>query len=243
MRHQKQRLRVWPAGLLAAVLGLPAQAQAQEWQGAVAAANDKVQRGASLSRGRPVWMLDLSRTLNNAGLSASVGLAGPVLQGLGGEAESNLALSQAWQLDADWTLLLSGAHYGYLGAARARAYSYQEAALSLGWRGQVTAGFSASPNAPVFVQGAGLRKGAAYAVELALHQRLVDTLALDLGVGWRGLATRLGHGYRYGSAGLSWRQGPLHVFMTRTDTRAPNAQLPASAPERRRWVASVAWQF
>ena len=241
MRHQKLSTLVWAAAL--AVAGLAAPVQAQSWQAAVAVASDKVQRGASQSQGRPVWLLDLSRTFDDTGLAAAAGLAGPVLQGQGGKAELNLSLGKPWQLDADWSVLASATHYAYLGAAAARAYRYQEAAVALAWRGQVSAGFSASPHTTVFVPGAGLRSGPAQAADLGLHQRLAGALALDLGVGWRGLAPRLGRSFRYGSAGLSWRQGPLHLFLTTTESRAPASQLPASAPERRRCVGSVAWQF
>lgn len=245
MRHQKPTVRPLASAVATAVvtLGPCWPAQAQSWQAAVAVASDKVLRGASQSQGRPVWLLDASRAFDAAGVTASAGLAGPVLQAQGGQAEASLAVSKPWQLDADWSLLASAAQYAYLGGARARAYRYQEAALQLGWRGQVTAGFSASPHTQVFVPGSGLLAGPACTVDIGLHQRLAGTLALDLGLGWRGLAPRLGSSFLYSSAGLSWRQGPLHLFLTTTDSRAPAAQLPAAAPARRRWVGSLAWQF
>jgi hypothetical protein len=217
-------------------------AQGAGWQGAVGLTSDKVQRGFSENNGRAVALLDLGHAWDT-GWAVAGGLAGPVYEAQGGQAEFSLSLSKGWQLDNDWLVQGGVGRYEVTGAPRARAYRNKEIYLSLGWRGRVSLAASASPDTARFVAGGGLRSGRVWSLELGLHERLIGRLALDAGLGYLNLDGLHSPGYAYGSLGLSHGWGPLQAFVSFINSRA-RAQGAAGATQAGpRWVTTLSYGF
>jgi uncharacterized protein (TIGR02001 family) len=230
------------AVIYALLLGFAAAAQAAGWQGAVGLTSDKVQRGFSENNGRAVALLDLGHAWDT-GWAVAGGVAGPVYETQGGQAEFSLSLSKAWQLDNDWLVQGGVGRYEVTGAPRARAYRNKELYASLGWRGQVSLALTASPDTARFVPGDGLRSGRVWALELGLHQRLVDRLALDGGAGYLNLDGLQSPGYAYGSLGLSYGWGPVQAFVSFINSRARARGAAGATQAGPRWVTTLSYGF
>jgi uncharacterized protein (TIGR02001 family) len=225
-------------------LGLVAApaAQAGGWQGAVGLTSDKVQRGISENDGQAVLLLDLGHAWDT-GWAVAAGLAGPSYAAQGGQAEINISLSKAWQLDNDWLAQMGASRYEVSGQPRARAYRYKELHGSLAWRGQLTLAASVSPDTSRFTLLSGLRTGRVWSLDAGLHQRLLGRLAVDLGAGYQNLDGLASPGYAYGSLGLGFGWGPMQGFVTLINSRA-RAQAAAGASQAgRRWVGTLSYVF
>jgi hypothetical protein len=217
-------------------------ASAAGWEGSLALASNKVQRGFSESDDRRVWLFDIGHAWDS-GWSLAAGAGGPVYPNRGGDGELSLTLSKAWQLDDDWLAQVAGSRYEVLGEPRARAYRYKELQFSLAWRGHATLGFSASPDTSRFAVGSGLRTGRVWSVDLGLRQRLWERLAVDVGAGFvdqRGLQSP---GYAYGSVGLSWGLGPVQFFVNFIDSQMRAKAAAGASSAGPKWVGTAVWSF
>jgi len=227
--------------LLLPLVALALPVGAEGWSGALVLASDKVYRGISQSQGRAALLIDLNHAWPG-GWQVGAGLATPSYPTLGGQGELSLSLGRQVELGSDWSAHLGLAHYGQLGAARARALSYQEVAVSLAWRGRVRASLAWSPDSTGY-RGHEPAQGHALTAELSLQQRLVGHWSVDAGLGHYQRHGPAAVGYGYASLGLRWSDGLWQASLNGINSQAAQQQAARESLAGQRWVAALMWGF
>lgn len=229
-REARQRLMMCAALALGAG---PSYAHAQTFESGLSIVSDSVWRGYSKSQGRATAALDLAWRLDS-GWFAAAGVLDRRAGASAGRYEITTALGRVWIAEPDWALSASAARYTRLGGESRGNGDYTDLSLSLDWRGQWLATFTASPDTR-----RGTRSGWTSNVELGWHQRLSHGLAADVGAGWQDNHGIGGRSYGYGNVGLSWSLGPARLAASRvTSAAVRSGALPASA-QASRWVVSL----
>ena len=232
--------------ILAALLAA-GTAGAQGWAGALGVANDNLERGYSLTAGRPAWLADLHYGFGTdwvVGLGASSDR--PPGQSAG--VRLNLYLDRRWRLGEDWAAKVGVARYDSPGNRYRAIVRYDELNAAIGWRGRWVASIAVSPD----VAGSWdrvYRHGPAAWLGIDYHQPLAGRLSLDLGVGRAWLHETGFDDYNYGSAGFGLGIGDvaLHASWQWNDRSQPpygaasSTWFPMREPSR--WLVSALWVF
>ena len=246
--HERARTARGPV-VLPVLLGLlgVGDGQAQGWGGAVGMASDYLERGYSLTAGRPAWLADLHYGFGTdwvIGLGASADR--PPRQSAG--TRFNFYIDRRWRLGEDWAAKLGVARYDSPGNDYRALVRYDELNAAIGWRGRWRASIAVSPD----VAGSWnrvYRHGPAAWLELDYHQPLAGRFALDIGAGHAWLDEAGLADYNYGSAGLGYGIGDVHLYAARQwNDRAHlpyGAMSAAWSPmlEPSEWVVSALWVF
>lgn len=245
-----ERARTKPAaGATLALIGLLAagHGQAQGWGGAIGIASDYLERGYSVTAGRPAWLADLHYGIGTdwvIGLGASADR--PPRQSAG--TRLNLYVDRRWRLGDDWAAKIGVARYDSPGNRYRAIVRYDEINAAIGWRGRWRASIAVSPDVAGSWNRVYKHAPAAW-LELDYHQPLAGRLALDIGAGHAWLDETGLASYTYGSAGLGYGIGDVHLYAAwqwndRSDLpygAMSQAWSPMQEPSQ--WVVSALWVF
>jgi uncharacterized protein (TIGR02001 family) len=246
--HQRARTHAFAApglALLCVVAG--GQGQAQVWGGALGVASDHLERGYSLTAGRPAWLADLHYGFGTdwvVGLGAGADRSPRQSAGT----RLNLYIDRRWRLGEDWAAKVGIARYDSPGNNYRALVRYDELNAAIGWRGRWRASLALSPD----VAGSWnrvYRHGPAAWLELDYHQPLAGRLALDVGAGHAWLSEAGLADYTYGNAGFGYGIGDVHLYLAwQWNDRAElpygvtsEAWSPMQEPSE--WVVSALWVF
>jgi uncharacterized protein (TIGR02001 family) len=217
-------------------------AAAQSWGGALGMASDNVYRGVSLSAGLPAWLADLHYIGERWTLGVAAGAERTDYDSPA--AQLTFYMDRRWQLDADWSARLGLTHYESPWNFWHNELNYSELTASLAWRGRWRLALALSPDTPGTFDFAGTPTGFAAVAELSYRQPLGERLSLHAGLGYADLTRAADLAYAYGSAGLSYRLGDVHVYSSlQYATAGARRYNTASYEEHPYWVNSVVWNF
>ena len=168
--------------------------------------------------------------------------------GQSASARFNLYIDRRWRLGQNWVAKIGVARYDSPGNAYRALVRYDEINAAVGWKGRWRASLAVSPDVAGHWDRV-YRHGPAAWLELDYHQPLVGRLAFDLGAGHAWLQETGFDDYRYGSAGLAYGIGDLHLYAAWqwNDREAlpygamSQAWYPAQDPSE--WVVSALWVF
>lgn len=220
-----------PCAAAAAGLDLPSDTSV-----ALGVASDKVVRGLSHTAGQTSYLLDAGWRSAGGWL---LSLSSASLHD-GGATEAIVGLGWQRQIDARWQFQAGMARYLYRSAPDG-VYPYTEAYLAADWDGRLGLLVASSPDTRFTRRDGSAPDSRSMHGEITWHQRLYRALALDLGIGHIDFDNL--PGYRYGSASLSWSEGPVQIFLTRVDSNAAERGI---VPERLaggRWILSLTRRF
>lgn len=201
------------AALLAACLLAPAHSRAGPWNGEVSLASQLLDRGLAITPATPVLQGAVAWTTPSGwslGLSGGIELGSPDHL-----AAAAVRVAHAWSLSENWRMQAGVVYYRYAGRIDADVY---EPGVYWLYRDVLTFGV-----AGVHLAGAGGRK-LHPAADLNFHWPLGGAFSFAGGIGIARYAApdrylrneRYGTGYyRYGQAGLFWRQGAWQVELDR----------------------------
>lgn len=221
--------------------------RAQGWGGALGLSSDYLERGYSLTAGRPAWLADLHYEFGTA-WAIGLGASADRPPGQSASARFNLYIDRRWRLGQNWVAKIGVARYDSPGNAYRALVRYDEINAAVGWKGRWRASLAVSPDVAGHWDRV-YRHGPAAWLELDYHQPLVGRLAFDLGAGHAWLQETGFDDYRYGSAGLAYGIGGLHLYAAWqwNDREAlpygamSQAWYPAQDPSE--WVVSALWVF
>ena len=225
---------------LAGVFSAPAASDS--WGGGAGVATDKVLRGLSQSGGRATLLLDLFYR-SDGGWSLSLGAASLPSAVHQTAAEWTASLARHWQLDDDWASQLSATHYGYPGRGDARYRSYDEASVSIAWRGLWSLSATLAPQTRGQAPGGRAVRGTSVLVETAAHLPLVGRWSLDAGLGWYDNHRIGGTPYSFASLGASWGLGPVQLSLARVTSRADERGRVSAQVAGDRWLGTAWWTW
>lgn len=256
--------------LVAACLPL-GHARAQGWGGSVGLASDNVERGYSLTDGRPAWLTDLHYAFDSGWLAGvAAGAERPQAQRPG--ARVVLYLDRRWRLDDDWSAKAGVAHYDSPWNSLRSRLRYDEANAAIGFRGRWRASIAVSPNAAGYGEYDGyygpVRTGLAAWAEVTYRQPLFEPLSAEFGLGRAHSDLARTRDYTYANAGLSWVSGDVYVYLAHLWMRSAGSYAAPQWPSwpyaqgaerydaawrpityatpsasKRRWVVSVVWSW
>jgi uncharacterized protein (TIGR02001 family) len=216
------------------------------WGGSLAVTSDYRVRGISQSGGEaavqggmharfsPGWVVGIwaSTMDRSSGSSAS--------------SEVDAYAGFGWSIAPEWTAKVSLTHYWYPNDPASANYDYDELSASLGYRGQLIATVSWSPNSTYF----GYRddqwlatEAASSSYELTGLHPLTASISLTAGIGYNDLRRAFGAGYWYVNAGVSYAMGPVQLDLARIDTDAAAQELFGSTLTDAGWSAAISWRF
>jgi hypothetical protein len=228
------------AAILAAGLGVPADARAGQLDGQLSLASQLVDRGLAITPATPALQGAVAWTTTSGW---SLGLSGGVeLRSPGHLAAGVARVARAWTRSANWRMQTGVVYYHYAGRLRANVY---EPGVYWLYRDVLTFGVSG-----VYIADADEHK-LHPAADLNFHWPLVGGFSLSGGVGIARYAVPYGRPpnehyrtgyYRYGQAGLLWSHGAWQVELDRVavdpDARRYLRGLVASP-----WLATVSLSF
>jgi hypothetical protein len=210
----------------------------------------------SLSSGRPAWLADLHYGFGTgwvAGIGASQ--ERPAIQSSG--AQFTLYLDRRWQIDENWSAKLGVVHYESPWNVWRDELDFNELTAAIGWRGRWRLGLVLSPDTPGVFTANGAGTDVAAAVELSYHQPIRGRLAADFGIGhtrirnaievaYQGNSRRpeiADLSYSYGSAGLRYGLGDVHIYSALLWASRAALQYRIGSEDRTRWVTTLVWSF
>jgi hypothetical protein len=233
------------SGLLLAGLGSGA-VTAAPLQGSVGLASELVQRGLSLSDGRPALWLELAQPLDDRGVGLSAGVVAPAYPSLGGTARLRLGLGYLHQLRDDLAVDLQLTRYQTLGGQRARRYAYTEIAAQLAWGlgpHQLTLGAALSDGEGLLIPPQPFRRGGSHRLEAGWNLGLGRGLTFELALGRQQLRLEPARSYTYGSGGLAWQQRQTRWSLVWLDSSAEQRLAQPVSRAAGRWVGAVTRGF
>ncbi len=236
----------------AACLATPIHAQTATLNGVVGLTSQLVDRGIAITPATPTLQGAVSWT---SAAGWSLGLSGGTeVRSPDGVVEMLAQAARNWPLSDDWQTQAALLYYRYEGRAHATTYDHWEAGVHWIYRDTLTLGVSL-----VRVIGANDHRLRA-ATDLDFHWPLTRHVSLSLGAGMaQSLVVRpgpdlggdpesdaqeypsyYGHrsAYRYGDAGLIWRDGPWLVKLDRIMTDLGKRRQPGS-PGTAPWLVMV----
>ncbi|MDE2219600.1 MAG: TorF family putative porin [Gammaproteobacteria bacterium] len=226
--------------LLALGAGTAAHAAAG---GSLGVTSDYVLRGVSQSGGEPVLQADLHWSFP-AGWSS--GLWGSQLRRRPGAARGELGGYLQWQgtLSRDFDASAAYTHYVYRDDPRPVSYDYDEFAVSVAWRDQLSLAIAWTPRLNLYSATDGLASNRpVYTFEGSWHRTLRPRLELGVGLGFYDPQGVDYASYAYGNASLGWHHGhwqaSLNAIWVQDAMHRQYSQGPAGGP----LTATLAWSF
>lgn len=230
------------ARLAALATLLCGSAAAAGWGGLLGVGTDIVQRGSSLTDGRPGWLADLHYVADDdwvAGVAANA--ERPPMQSAG--AQLTAYLDRRWRLDRDWSAKLGVVHYESPWNRWSRQLRYNEVNAALGWRGRWRLALTLSADSPGLSANWDVRRDFVAYVESSYSQPLGGPWSAHVGVGHADLRRVSDRSGGYASLGLGYALGDAHVYSMLFWTDR-GAQAYATPPDQgMRWVTSLVWSF
>ena len=221
---------------------------AQEWGGVIGLASDNVERGYSLTDGKPAWLADLHLGIGTAWV-AGVSLSAARPPDESATTRAVLYADRRWRIDEDWSAKIGLAHYDSVPARDGIYESYAELNAMLSYRGKWRCNLAVSPDVSSYAYWRIPRSLAIWG-EASLHQPLAGRLALDAGAGYAYFRDAAAQDYAYGSLGLSYGAGDMYFYLSRIwrqemtwTLEMDNERYAFSLPARARWVGSMVWSF
>ena len=189
--------------------------------GDIGIASDEVLRGLTQSDHQASPEVDLHFALSGWSAGAT---AIEVRRGAYDSVRAGLIayLGYQYRFSDEWSAGLVARHYDYPGYRYRNDYDYEEGALSVSWRGLISASVTASPDTFFADRLGHSGSGAAYAYELAGRLPLAHGFSANAGVGFYDLDRQIGTGYAYGSAGIGkqWHAASFDLRYVGTDGTA-----------------------
>ena len=238
----------WRRALLALGMVAITPAMAQEWGGAIGVASDNVERGYSLTDGKPAWLADLHVGIGTAWV-AGVGLSAARPPGESSVTRAVLYADRRWRINEDWSAKVGVAHYDSFPSRDGVYESYNELNSMIGYRGKWRFSVAVSPDVSSYAYWR-IRRGLAVWSEASLHQPLVGRLSLDAGAGYAYFRETAAQSYAYGSLGLSFGTGDAYFYLSRIWRQKmtwtldlDGEQYDFSLQAKSSWVGSIVWSF
>jgi uncharacterized protein (TIGR02001 family) len=205
----------WSCPALAALLlGCAAAAQAADFGGFIALTSDYIYRGATQTSHDPALQADAHYYSARGWLA---GLWGTSVRPDPGEAtnvELDPYLGYTRALGDEWSTRLAAVYHAYLGNNPGPRYGYSELAGTLAYRLQVFLTVAVSPDTEVQTGYDSSVRRAAASGDLSWHGSLGHALSTNIGVGYYRLHRPFSSGYGYGSAGLGYEWGRMHLDLS-----------------------------
>jgi uncharacterized protein (TIGR02001 family) len=235
------------AGILAIAAGLPLLPAVARGEGSlgglVAGTTDYVFRGISQTRGGPAAQAGVNFQTDGGWFIGAWASTVDPNPGPGPTAEFNLFGGHGWQLGSAWNARLTYVHYAYSGDAYHVDYDYDELIGAIGYRDQLVASVSWSPNTSRYAGYEVARDRSAYSVDVVGRWSLYGPVAAVASVGYYDLHDLFGTGYTYGSLGVacSFEHLELDAAFYSTSGQAKDLFGPDVAGSR--WSVTAAWRF
>ena len=212
------------------------------WGGSLGFGSDVIQRGSSLTDGRPGWQADLRYAGANSWV---VGIAATAERPPGQHAGAQLTAyaDRRWRLAGNWSAKLGVVHYESPWNRWRPYLRYNELNAAIGWRGRWRLSLAVSPDSAGLTADWHLRRGVVSHVETSWRQPLGESWSAHAGAGYADLQRVAERAGAYASAGLVYAVGDVQIHSTLFWTDR-GAQAYATRPDLSlRWVNSLAWRF
>lgn len=185
----------------------PAGAASPDWGGSLVLSSDHLMRGTSRSSNDAALAAE-AHAQSGGWVAAMWASTSHVRPSDPTTVDVALTLGYGVPLGDDWSLRGSVVHYESPWQNRSAFYRYNELTIDLRFRESLLLSASYSPDTSRFGSAYGpVWKRNALAYEASWQQPLGGSLRGNVGVGYYDLSDLFGHGYWYGSAGLSWSRG------------------------------------
>lgn len=206
-----------------AISALQYAAGAERWQLAAIVASDNVQRGLSLSDGRPALLAGASYQFDSgvyAGVwGSTVSNGRTVFRKAAGRYEVNYMAGYARALGDDWDLDVVLLRYEYPDSDAFVDYGYSELSVSVGNLDRLRLGFAASRDATIYTRDGLQQKIPTYALEVVGLHPLNTRLAWLAGAGYMALRDGVDSGYAYVNTGIAAKLGRTEFELQYVTTR------------------------
>lgn len=249
-RKTKRRLaRVGCAlfGVVAPIVGAMAQ---DRFGGSVAVTSDYVYRGVSLSRGRAAYQAGAHWQLP---AQWRIGVWGSTIEATdrGTPIETAAFAGRAWALTGNWSMRASYTHYQYFGVRTSPSPDYDELAVALSYRSQLSMNLTWAPNAvrygsvPQYVYSyrAPDNRASALAIEASWLQHLWKDWSGTAGAGYYDVSRLYRRGYAYWHVGVTGAVGPIELDLLHIDSNAGAERIYGPQVTGARWSALARWRF
>jgi len=225
------------------LLGRAAAAQAADSGGFIALTSDYVYRGASQTSHDPALQADVHYYSARGWLA---GLWGTSVRPDPGEATSvelDPYLGYTQTLGDEWATRLAALYHAYLGNNPGSRYNYSELADTLAYQSRVFFTVAVSPDTEVETSDGSSVRRAAVSGDLSWHGSLGHALSVNIGVGYYRLHRPNSSGYGYGSAGLGYEWGRMHLDLSLIGVSGAARDFFYHGEASNRLVGTVLWQF
>jgi uncharacterized protein (TIGR02001 family) len=253
-----RRRSVWQAlgvtilcGTGAMLRPLSALAQADGLGGSVALTSNYIYRAATETANEPALQLDLHYYAANgwiAGLWSS-NVRQSVLGPMGAEFDPYLGFGRVFS--DQWSARLSAVEHAYAGTNPSSKSDFTELSGTVAYRSAAFLTLSVSPNtlaqSVVYDYNYGYSYGSsrrtALTADFSLHRSLGHALSANVGVGYYRLAQLYSNGYGYGSAGLGYEAGALHLDLSFIGVSGAAHDFYANGEACNRLIGTALWHF
>ncbi|HJU39677.1 MAG TPA: hypothetical protein VJ724_08905, partial [Tahibacter sp.] len=152
-------------------------------------------------------------------------------------------VDRRWQIDDDWSAKVGAVHYDSPSNFWRKELDYNEVNVAIGWRGRWRFALALSPDTPGEFAYPRTRIGYAASAEIGYAQPIAGRLSFNAGLGYYDLRKVADVGYRYGSVGLAYGIGDVHIYTSLLWTDTAAQRYATDADERTRCVTTVVWTF
>lgn len=226
---------------------LAALAQADGVGGFVALTSDYIYRAASESAHEPALQLDLHYYASSgwiAGLWMS-NVRQVAAAPIGVEFDPYLGYGHAFS--DQWSARLSAVEHAYAGTNPSSQYNFTEVSGTVAYRAVAFLTLSASPNTlvqnDVYGYGTSSTRRTALTADFSLHRPIWHALSANAGLGYYHLENQYSNGYGYGSAGLGYEAGALHLDLTFVGVSGAVHDFYPNGQACNRLIGTALWHF
>jgi uncharacterized protein (TIGR02001 family) len=230
---------------------LPAFAQAEGLGGSMALTSNYIYRAATETANEPALQLDLHYYAVSgwiAGIWTS-NVRQSVLGPIGAEFDPYLGYGQIFS--EQWSARLSAVEHAYVGTNPDSRSDFTEISGTLAYRSAAFLTLSVSPNTLarsvlydyIYGYSYGSSRRTALTGDFSLHRSLGHALSANIGVGYYRLAQLYSNGYGYGSAGLGYDAGPVHLDLSFIGVSGTAHDFYANGEACNRLIGTVLWHF
>jgi uncharacterized protein (TIGR02001 family) len=226
---------------------LCAFAQADGVGGFVALTSNYIYRAATETSDEPALQLDLHYYAVSgwiAGLWAS-NVRQIAAAPTGVEFDPYLGYGHAFS--DQWSARLSAVEHAYAGTNPGSQSDFTEMSGTVAYRSAAFLTLSVSPNMlvqnDVYGYDYGSTRRTALTADFSLHRSLGHALSANAGVGYYRLAHLYSNGYGYGSAGLGYEAGALHLDLSFIGVSGAAHDFYANGEACNRLIGTALWHF
>jgi uncharacterized protein (TIGR02001 family) len=238
-----RRTRRWFPALTALLFGRAVIAQAAGFGGFIALTSDYVYRGATQTGHDPAFQADAHYYSPGGWLAGLWGTSVRPDPGETTSAELDPYLGYTRTVGDEWSMRLAAVYHAYPGDASRSRYRYSELAGTMAYQSQVFITLAVSPDTEVQTAYGGFVRRAAASGDLSWHATLGHALSANVGVGYYRLHRPVSSGYGYGSAGLGYEWGPVHLDLSLIGVSGAARTFFYYGEASNRLVGTVLWEF